>query len=78
MTHNQTTCPNSIALHVGKKGAHPAEVGALAQVFEKSTTELKLKQKSLKCKSTIQIMTFNVRTKQNRPTTGADSFCDRS
>ena len=30
--------------------------------FEKSTTELKLKQKLLKCKSTIQIATFNVRT----------------
>ena len=49
-----------IALRVGKKGARPAEVGALASVFEKSATELK--QKLLKCKQTIQIATFNVRT----------------
>ena len=38
----------------------PAEVGALASVFEKSATELQLKL--LKCKQTIQITTFNVRT----------------
>ena len=38
----------------------PAEVGALASVLEKSATELK--QKLLKCKQTIQIATFNVRT----------------
>ena len=46
-----------------KNGAHPAEVGALAPVFEKSATEhkLELKQKLFKCKSTIQIVTFNVR-----------------
>ena len=31
-------------------------------MFEKLATELKLKQKLLKCKSTIQIATFNVRT----------------
>ena len=41
---------------------HPAEVGALAPVFEKSTIKLKLKQKLLKCKHTIQIVTFNIRT----------------
>ena len=58
ITHTQTTCINSIA---GKKGAHPAEVGALASVFEKSATELK-QQKLLKYKQTIQIVTFNVRT----------------
>ena len=40
---------------------HPAEVGALALVFEKSATELK-QQKLLKCKQTIQIARFNVRT----------------
>ena len=62
MTHTQTTCPNCIAHHAGKEGAHPAEVGALAPVFEKFTTELKLKQKLLKCKCTIQILTFNIRT----------------
>ena len=60
MTHTQTTYINRIALHAGKKGARPAEVGALASVFEKSATELK--QKLLKCKQTIQIVTFNVRT----------------
>ena len=62
MTHTQTTCPNHIALHMGKKGVCPTEVEALAPVFEKSATELKLKQKLSKCKSTIQIVTFNVRT----------------
>ena len=45
MTHTQTTCPNCIALRAGKKkGAPPAEVGALDPVFEKSATELKLKK----------------------------------
>ena len=60
MTHTQTTCPNRIALRAGKKGVRPAEVGALASVFEKSPTELN--QKLLKCKRTMQIATFNVRT----------------
>ena len=62
MTHTQTTCPNHFVLRAGKKGARPAEVGALASVFEKSATERKLKQKLLKCKRTIQIATFNVKT----------------
>ena len=61
MTHTQTTYINCIALRAGKKGARPAEVGALASVFEKSATELK-QQKLLKCKQTIQIAKFNVRT----------------
>ena len=61
MTHTQTTYINRIALRAGKKGTRPAEVGALASVFEKSATELK-QQKLLKCKQTIQIATFNVRT----------------
>ena len=60
MTHTQTTYINRIVLRAGKKGARPAEVGALASVFAKSATELK--QKLLKCKQTIQIATFNVRT----------------
>ena len=60
MTHTQTTYINRITLRAGKKGVHPAEVGALASVFKKSATELK--QKLLKCKQTIQIATFNVRT----------------
>ena len=38
----------------------PAEVGALAPVFEKSATELK-QQKLLKFKQTIQIAKFNVK-----------------
>ena len=61
MTHTQTTHINRIALRLGKKGSRPAEVEALASVFEKSATELK-QQKLLKCKQTIQIATFNVRT----------------
>ena len=60
ITHTQTTCPNCLALHAGKKWTRPVEVGALASVFKKSATELK--QKLLKCKRTIQIATFNVRT----------------
>ena len=48
---------------MGKIGAHPAEIGALVPVFEKSATELKLRQKlPKKSKITIQIATFNVRT----------------
>ena len=62
MTHTQTTRPKCIALWAGKKGMHPAEVEALASVFEKSATKFKLKQKLLKYKCTIQIATFNVRT----------------
>ena len=61
MTHIQIIYPNRIALCAGKKGVRPAEVGALALVFEKSATELKQKQKFTKCKSIIQIATFNVR-----------------
>ena len=61
MTHTQTTYTNHIALLAGKKGARPAEVGALASVFEKSATELK-RPKLLKCKQTLQIAIFNVRT----------------
>ena len=49
MTHTQTTYINRIALGVSKKGVRPAEVGALASVFEKSVIELK-QQKLLKCK----------------------------
>ena len=60
MTHTQTTYINGIALRAGKKGVCPVEVGVLASVFKKSATELK--QKLLKCKQTIQIATFNVRT----------------
>ena len=61
MTHTQTTYINRIALRAGKKGARPADVGALSSVFEKSATELK-QQKLLKYKQTIQIATFNFRT----------------
>ena len=61
MTYTQTTCINCITLCMGKKWMRPVEVGALASVFEKSAAELK-QQKLLKCKQTIQIVTFNVRT----------------
>ena len=61
MTHTQTTYINRIALRAGKKGVRPTEVEDLASVFEKSATELK-QQKLLKCKQTIQIATFDVRT----------------
>ena len=60
MTHTQTTYINRIVLRAGKKGARPAEVGALISVFEKSAKELN--QRLLKCKQTLQIATFNVRT----------------
>ena len=60
MTHTQATYINRFALRAGKKKLRPAEVGALASVFEKSATLLK-QQKLLKCKQTIQIATFNVR-----------------
>ena len=46
MTHTQTKCPNRITIRAGKKGARPAEVGALAPAFKKSETELKQKQKN--------------------------------
>ena len=45
MTLIQTMCPDQIALRVGKHRAPSADVGALAPVFEKSATELKLKPK---------------------------------
>ena len=57
----QTTCPKLIALRAGKNRMRPDEVGVLASVFNRSATELK-QQKLLKCKRTIQIATFNVRT----------------
>ena len=61
MNHTQTTYINCIALRAGKKETRPAEVWALASVLEKAATELK-QQKLLKCKQTIQIAAFNVRT----------------
>ena len=62
MTLTQTLCPNGITIHAGKKGVRSIEVGVLTTVFKKSGTEFKHKHKLLKCKSTIQIATFNVRT----------------
>ena len=62
MTHIQITCSNRIALRLGKTGPCPIEVGILAPVFEKSATKLLQKQKLPQCKSTIQIVRFNVRT----------------
>ena len=48
MTRTEDTCPNSIALRAGKKGARPAKVGALASVLEISASGVKLKQQLLK------------------------------
>ena len=48
MAHTQTICPNCTAHRTSKKATHPAEVGALASVFEKSATELKKKKKKKK------------------------------
>ena len=62
--HRNNHGPHSNHIHklqLGKKWMRLADVGALASVFEKSATELK-QQKLLKCKQTIQIATFNVRT----------------
>ena len=62
MTHTQISCPNRIALHVGKKrdascwGWSPGP--SARQISYKAQT----KQELLKCKRTIQISTFNVRT----------------
>ena len=54
--------PNCITHHVCKQGAHSAEVGALAPVFEKSDGEPKSKPNLLRCKNIISIATFYVRT----------------
>ena len=62
MTHSQSTCTNRIAFRAGKNEARLAGVRALALGFDKSATEFKLKQKLRKCKRTIQITTFNIRT----------------
>ena len=62
MTHTLTTCQTASLFVWVKKEARPAEIGALASVFKKSATVLKLKQKLLKCKRSIQLETFNVRT----------------
>ena len=50
---------NSVALRVSKQGVRSAEIGALA--FEKSAIELKPKpkQKLLKFKSIVYIMTLS-------------------
>ena len=64
MTLIQTVCPNHIAYHAGKQESHSAKIEPLAQVFKKSTTKLKLKPKPklLRCKNTIHIVTFNIRS----------------
>ena len=58
----QTMYPNCITLGVEKQGVHSVDVATLAPLFEKSATELKLKQKLLRCKNTVQIATLNIRT----------------
>ena len=52
----------TLALSMGKQQVYSAEVGALVASFWKSATELKPKQKSFKWKSTVHIVTLNVRT----------------
>ena len=52
MTHTQTTYTNRIALRAGKKGARPAEVGALASVFEKSTELQTIKTTKMQANTT--------------------------
>ena len=51
-------------LYVGKQGAQPVVVGALASVFGKSNAEPKSETKAsiLRYKSIVRIVTFNVRT----------------
>ena len=44
MSLTQTTRPSLIDLRGSKKGAHSAEVGVLAAMFEKSAAELKQKE----------------------------------
>ena len=51
-----------MALCAGKHEACSAEIGSLAPMFEKSATELKLKQKLLRYKRIVLIVTLNVRT----------------
>ena len=60
MTHTQTTCPNGIVLRAGEKGTRPAEVGALASMFEKSAAELKAKTKF------IEMQTHNTNSDNQR------------
>ena len=60
--HSQTTCPNHIALRTVKKWLILPWLEPWPHFFLKSITEFKLKEKLLKCKSTIQITTFNVKT----------------
>ena len=54
MTLTQTTCINCIALCTSKKGVHPAEVGALASVFEKSAIRKITKMQTNNTNSYIQ------------------------
>jgi exonuclease III len=60
MTLTQPRRSYRIARRAGNQGARSAAVPVLATVFEKSATEPN--QRLLKCKRTITISTFNVRT----------------
>ena len=48
MTRTQTRYINRIALRAGKKGARPAEVGALASVFRKISYRAQTQTKTTK------------------------------
>ena len=60
MTLIQIIYTNHIVFHLGKQGAHSAKAGALTLVFKKSATEPKLNL--LRCKSIVNIVTFNIWT----------------
>ena len=63
MTLSQTICYNRFTLHAGKNGVRSAVVGALVPMLEKSA----IKNKKLhKYKSTIQLVSFNLRTLNRR------------
>ena len=57
MTLIYTIRLNCIALHGDKQAAHSVKVGALAPMFEKSTTEPK--PNLLRHKNIVNIMTLN-------------------
>ena len=64
---------NYIAIHVGKQGAYSAEIGAQAQVFEKSATESKSKLTLLCSKNIVNTATFNITINQQPKFTASAS-----
>ena len=62
MTHTQTTYINRIALRVGKKMGASCWGRSPGVSVRKISYRAQTKKNLLKCKQTIQIVTFNVRT----------------